>query len=97
MALGPTPPWGTYKSREVFTAWRLVKTAQVAALKPEKCGRWQEGRRRIVTNLAVQVMRDAATTIRLLASEFGLTSFGRIRIEVPHQPLPTIEELLACD
>lgn len=37
----------------------------------------------IVKNPAVQVMRDAATTICLLASEFGLTPSGRTRIEVP--------------
>ena len=38
---------------------------------------------RVVKNPAAQLARDAATTIRLFCSEFGLTPSSRMRMDVP--------------
>lgn len=38
---------------------------------------------RVVKNPAAQIVRDSATTIRMLAAEFGLTPSSRARMEFP--------------
>lgn len=42
----------------------------------------------LITNPALRVQRDAATTIRMFAAEFGFSPSARTRIEVGGDPSP---------
>jgi P27 family predicted phage terminase small subunit len=61
----------------------------------EELGLLVEGRRDgLVTNPAVRIQRDAATLIRMLAAELGLTPSARSRLSVEEGSSDDVDDFL---
>lgn len=59
-------------------------------------GQWTDptGRRPLVKNPVMQVIRDQATLIARMCAEFGMTASSRARMVLPDDPHSQLEDLL---
>jgi P27 family predicted phage terminase small subunit len=89
---------GVYSSADsdvIVSYVHAVVNYQNATKAVESMGLLIEGRRDgLVTNPAVRIQRDAATLIRMLASELGLTPSSRSRLSVEEATADAGDDLL---